>query len=152
MNNTNDSHYLLASYTSSKEDYFPNNRADKFHIHFPKPLALEGARWKVAICELHFENIDHRTAAKTPVFYRVELSNADGILIDGVPTRCIRTVFPKQRESHILFDPLYYFPVNTKHIDTCLINLHAYTQTERVLLPLKDKSNIYFMFHFKKCR
>lgn len=151
MNNGADSHYIVANHLSSKQEYFPENKPQSFHLKLGRSLTLEAGRWKVAICELDFVNIgEYASHSSTPAYYHIIFSASNGILIDGNETQVIR-VFPHVRKDHIVFDNLYYFPVNISQMDTCFIQIQAFSPTGAIEFSLKSSSTIYVTLHLKKC-
>lgn len=151
MNNTVDSYYLVANHLSSKKEYFPQNKADKFHVKFGTSLILEAGRWKVAICEVDFVNIGETDARSTPVYYHIIFSACNGMLIDGNATSVIRT-FPHVKKKHILFEIPYYFTVNKSQMDTCFIHIQPFSTNGPINFNLKANSTIYVTLHLKKCK
>ena len=79
-----DSYYITCSYMSSKEDYYPNNKPEEFHLKFYRPLRLVG-NWKVGLCDISFVNITHEAAdTNVGIKYSVHFSDCEGLYKDGL--------------------------------------------------------------------
>lgn len=154
MNTSVESHYIVATHLSSKKEYFPQNKADKFHVKFSKPLSLKSGRWKVAIVDINLVNIINNNPkpadfGAADFYYCVYFSECDGLIIDGLPTRAIRCV-TRSANSYVEFENLLYMPVTATLLDTCSIEVCAFSGTEPTPLILTTDSNIRVTLHFRK--
>jgi hypothetical protein len=125
--------YMHISSQDSKE-YFPNNKLEHFHVKLDRPLNLQGS-WAVGLCEIHLSRrvvkkvkdlvvVDDgrgndNDVADEPdiVNLRVECSLCMGLIVHGVQTRTLRTLTAKA-SLYKVFPIIYYFPVETRFIDT----------------------------------
>lgn len=150
MNKTADSHYVVASYLSSKKHYFPLNKQDTFHLKFTKPLVLLEGRWKVALVDINFADIFEKdTVHAESTYYTVSFSDCEGFLIGGQPSQVLRCE-PLPTTAHTRFYNYFYVPVTTNYLDTCSIEVQTFKLDKRISLELKDSADIRVTLHFRR--
>ena len=125
---SSESVYLVLNYVSSKEDYFPRNKPEHFHLKLGKPLLLTQGRWKVGLCEIAFENVTVAEGQPTPTHYQVDFGYCEGLLIHGKPTNCLRWL-PYTNTGHEIFTSPFYVPVHSVYIDTCEMRISPLVAT-----------------------
>ena len=149
---SSESVYMVVNYTSSKADYFPNNKPEHFFIKFSKPLLLTEGRWKVALCEIEFQNVRKVEGEATPNHFEVDLAYCEGLLVHCTQTNCLRRI-PFRRTGHVIYTSPFYVDIHSNYIDSCEIYIKALAEGKGqspVRIKAYDDTCITVTLHFKK--
>lgn len=150
MNESPDSIYIAANFTSSKDDYYPNNVAEHFRLKLNKPLILSRGRWSVGLCEIQFVNVvTSPDVEHTTRHYEVSFGPCDGMILHGSPTRVLRLI-PYEENAHITYTRPYYMPVHTGYIDSCEICIRTLSNVGLTKIQHVEDTCITCTLHFKK--
>lgn len=152
MNNSQDSIYVAADFTSSKDVYYPDNTVDHFRLKLTKPLMLTGGRWVVALCEIEFNDVQVEATGRqrTPKHYQVDFSACEGLLVHGKPSNALRWVHFKSNSRKTYGLP-YYVPVCTNYIESCELRVQVLPAGTFKIVE-KPTTYIACVLHFKKVR
>lgn len=152
MNPSDESVYIVANYMSSKTDFFQNNTIDHFRVKLSKPFTVTDGSWKVALCEIEFENVtvSKEEQLQHPKYYEIELERCNGFSIHGHPTHVLRRT-SYNTSKHEVFHRPYYLPIQTGTFDTFEITIRATTAARQLTID-SDSPNatITCTLHFKK--